>query len=252
LVFWLGLFALGRVGDVARVPLEALGGLLGSVVLGMAIGDSLYLRAMHAIGVSRALPIATTYPILTAILSLVILREPVTVATFAGILLVVVGVYLVAFRTASRADGSKAAPLALGGVVAALGASLCWSFAPVILKPSLDLVDPLVANTIRLPTACMVLVLMSVLSRRGGSLGHPFAFGRRTAGLLALAGLCNGLSSGLWIAGLHEAGAAKAAALSSTAPIFAAPLAALVLRERLNANVLVGTGLTVVGVALVL
>jgi drug/metabolite transporter (DMT)-like permease len=66
------------------------------------------------------------------------------------------------------------------------------------------------------------------------------------------AGLCNGLSSILWLIGLHEAGAAKAAALSSTAPIFAAPLAALALRERMTSAVLVGTALTVGGVALVL
>jgi DME family drug/metabolite transporter len=249
LVFWVPLIVLGRAGEVLQVPVGALAGLVGSILIGMAVGDTLYLRAMHAIGVSRALPISTTYPIVTALLAMVFLDEPVTWRTFAGIVLVVGGVYLVAFRNASRADGARTEPLTGLGVALALGAALCWSVAPVILRPALLQVDLLVANAIRLPTACIVLILLSL---RAGSPGHPFSYGRRTAALLAFGGLCNGFSSGLWLIGLGEAGAAKAAALSSTAPIFAAPLAALFLRERLSAPVLAGTGLTVAGVALVL
>lgn len=254
LVFLVPLVVLGRAGEVLAVPADVLVGLLGSILLGMAVGDTLYLRAMHAIGVSRALPIATTYPIPTAVLSLVVLGEPVTWRTFAGTFLVVGGVYLVALRDIRRAGTAgqtESGPGVVGrGVLFAVGAAACWAVAPVILRPALDRVDPVLANAIRLPAACLVLIGLSM--RGGARPGHPFAFGRRTSALLAFAGLCNGLSSILWLVGLQGAGAAKAAALSSTAPIFAAPLAALVLRERLTGSVLVGTVLTVVGVALVL
>jgi DME family drug/metabolite transporter len=256
LVFLIPLVLLGRVGELLQVPPSTLVGLLGSILLGMAVGDTLYLRAMHAIGVSRALPIATTYPIPTAVLSLVVLGESVTWRTFAGTLLVVGGVYLVALRDMRRASrsadgaGDPEGGQVGRGVLFAVGAALCWAVAPIMLRPALDQVDPMLANAIRLPTACVVLIALSL--RGGAPPRHPFAYGRRTAGLLALAGLCNGLSSILWLIGLHEAGAAKAAALSSTAPIFAAPLAALVLRERLTSSVWLGTVLTVAGVALVL
>ena len=254
LVFLVPLVALGRAGEVLTVPAGALAGLVGSILLGMAVGDTLYLRAMHAIGVSRALPIATTYPIPTAVLSLVVLGEPVTWRTFAGTFLVVGGVYLVALRDVRRAVRAEQAGASSGaagrGVLFAVGAAACWAVAPIVLRPALDVVDPVLANAIRLPTACLVLIALSL--RGGARPGHPFSYGRRTAALLALAGLCNGLSSVLWLIGLQGAGAAKAAALSSTAPIFAAPLAALVLRERLTGSVLLGTLLTVAGVALVL
>lgn len=247
LVFWVALVALGRVGDLITIPPEALFGLLGSVLIGMAVGDTLYLRAMHAIGVARALPIATTFPIPTALLSLLLLGEPVTWWTFAGAGLVVVGVYLVGFRAASRAPDPGG--LSGRGVLYAAGAACCWAVSPVLLKPSLDMVDPILANAIRLPTACLVLIALSL---RGPPPGHPFAYGARTAAILAMAGLFNGLSSIFWLIGLSEAGAARAAALSATAPIFAAPLAAIFLKERLSAPVVVGTTLSIAGIALVI
>src|SRR5437868_406694 len=59
LAFCLLLLLLGRLGQLLTVPAAALGGLLGSVLVGMALGDSLHIRAMHAIGVSRAMPISS-------------------------------------------------------------------------------------------------------------------------------------------------------------------------------------------------
>jgi drug/metabolite transporter, DME family len=183
-----------------------MGGLLGSILLGMAVGDTLYLRSMHAIGVSRALPIATTYPIPTAVLSLVVLGEAVSWRTFAGTLLVISGVYLVALRDVRRAarsavgSGDADGRAFARGVLFAVGAALCWAVAPILLRPALDQVDPVLANAIRLPAACLVLIALSL--RGSAPVRHPFAYGRRTAGLLALAGLCNGLSSILWLIGL--------------------------------------------------
>ena len=56
----------------------------------------------------------------------------------------------------------------------------------------------------------------------------------------------------LWLFGLRYAGAAKAATLSSTAPVFAAPLAVLFLGERLTPQVGVGILLTIAGIWLVI
>src|SRR5947209_4105249 len=97
LTIWLIVLAAGEVGLLALVPTSALGSLIGSVLIGMAVGDSLNIRAMHAIGVARAMPISSTYPLLTAILAVLLLGEPLPLRLTAGILLVVLGVALVAF-----------------------------------------------------------------------------------------------------------------------------------------------------------
>ena len=244
-----GLLLLGRIGDLLTVPAQALTGLLASIVVGMAIGDALHFRAMHAIGVSRALPISSSYPILSAILAAIFLDEPLTARIGLGILLVVAGVYLVAFPIRRGRVTNEPVTPARTGILMALAASVCWSLSTVLVRPSLDLIDPVLGNGVRLPVA---FVVMSLLSLRGGQVPNPFAYGRRSAGTLAVAGSMSGVSGALWLYSVGTAGAAKAATLSSTAPIFAAPLAALLLGEKLSMQIGLGTVITVVGIWLVL
>jgi DME family drug/metabolite transporter len=249
LAFCLLLVALGRAVDLLTVPVGALGGLFGSVLVGMALGDSLHIRAMHAIGVARAMPISSSYPLVTTLLAVVWLGEPATPSMVVGVVLIVAGVYLVA-SPPRRTDGAIADPsVTRRGVLLALAASLCWAASTVMVRPALDQVDPLLANAIRLPAACLVLALF-VLRGAGGA--SSLAVGRRSALVLAGAGVVSGASGALWLFGVRHAGAAKAAALSSTAPIFAAPLAVLLLGERLSPKVGVGTLMSVVGIWLVL
>src|SRR5581483_7063596 len=167
LVIWLIVLVLGDLALLPLVPPSALGSLIASVLIGMAVGDSLNIRAMHAIGVARAMPISSTYPLLTAILAVVVLGEPLPLRVAAGIVLVILGVALVAFprrmlmvkaplppeedgrkasdgasgvrdaaTTTGRPDGRPLpagagaglrAPTSRAGIAMALGASLCWA-----------------------------------------------------------------------------------------------------------------------------
>jgi DME family drug/metabolite transporter len=248
-VVLLGLLVLGRLGDLLTVAPGALLGLLGSVLVGKALGETLHIRAMHAIGVSRALPISSSYPILASILAALFLNEALTPKTFVGILLVVVGVYLVAFpRPRGKIKETISAPVRTG-VLFALCAALCWSLSTVLVRPALDLIDPILANGVRLPVACALLTALSLRGERGA---NPFAYGWRAGAVLAVAGVLSGISGAFWLYAVSEAGAAKAATLSSTAPIFAAPLSVLLLGERLTAQIALGTLVTVVGIWLVL
>jgi DME family drug/metabolite transporter len=247
--FWVFLYATGRLSGLALVPAAALGGLLGSVVVGMAIGDSLHIRAMHAIGVSRAMPISSSYPLVTTLLAVVWLGEPVTAWVVAGVVLVVAGVVLVA-SPSRRLEVNPADPAVVRkGIAMAVVASLCWATSTVMVRPALASIDPLLANGIRLPIGCLVLALMTLRGRRGG---NPFAIGRRATLVLAGAGLLSGVSGGFWLLGVAYAGAAKTAALSSTAPIFATPLAVFLLGEDPSSRTAVGTLLTAAGIWLVL
>ena len=61
-----------------------------------------------------------------------------------------------------------------------------------------------------------------------------------------------GLGSLLFVLSIALLGPARAAILTSSSPLFALPLSALFLGEKLNAAVLIGTAVTIVGVILVL
>ena len=81
-----------------------------------------------------------------------------------------------------------------------------------------------------------------------GALG---GLGRRDPSVLArLAGLSvlNAVSSVMFVAGVKHAGVAVATVLSSTAPMFAIPLAVVFLGERLSLGALVGAVVTLAGI----
>lgn len=248
LAYWALFLAFVGPEEITTIPLWAAGYLALAVVGGLLFGDLLYLKAQDLIGVSRALPIAGSYPLLTAVLALFVLHEDLTAQTLVGIIVTLCGVYLVARPQRGRPlDASSQKSNGLG-LAAAFGASLFWSVSTISLKPAVEVVEPVVANAIRLPMAAVLLV--GLASSRPSGLAI-WRFGLPTVLLVVAAGALHALSSGFYLVAVQIAGAAKAATLTSTAPLFAAPLAIVFAHERPGRMVLVGTLLSVVGIYLV-
>ena len=74
---------------------------------------------------------------------------------------------------------------------------------------------------------------------------------RERAGGVLLLGVGTALSIFLFLLSVYEAGAARAATLSSTSPLFGVPLAVFVLKEQVTWRLLAGVGVTLVGVWLI-
>ena len=102
----------------------AIAALLMSGVIGIALGDSLYLAALRRIGTRRTLTIEAAGPVLASIGSLLIQGESLTVLDFAGAALVAWAVLLIANRTTSASSelvfDRDGVLLALGSVVSGL------------------------------------------------------------------------------------------------------------------------------------
>jgi len=94
----------------------------------------------------------------------------------------------------------------------------------------------------------MTLVLFVIANLRR-SAAKVWNHGLRSLTILALAGILGiGLGGLLFMIGVKNAGAAKTAILSATAPLFGVPLSMLILRERITLKIVLGTILCVVGI----
>lgn len=240
-------------GSVRYPSAVAALGLAGSGVLGLGVGDTLYIRGLGHIGVSRAFPVSMAlYPLLTFVLAVAWLDEQVTPAVIAGTVLIIAGVLLVVSdRQAARRDEKTMPPgeAWLGVALVALASGL-WAFASVWPRSAADGVQPVVAQAIRLPVAAIATA--AVVRGVGHSLS-PSGYGRRGAWALVATGvLGTGVGSMLFVIAVQDTGAAKTAVLSSTAPLFALPMAAALLSERITARVVVGTAVSIAGIWLVL
>jgi DME family drug/metabolite transporter len=213
-----------------------------SIVAAIAIGDTVFFESTRALGLGRAMTISMTYPVGAAALAAAFLGEPVTLAVALGTLLTLAGLVLIVAPWAERAPDERFA----FGVGTATLASLAWAVSVVLVKPPLREMDAVTAQAIRLPLAALVLWATPWARAAAGGLGR---LGGGALARLAALSVLTVLSSVLFVASVKYAGVAVAAVLSSTAPMFAIPLARVFFGERLSRPALLGAGVTLVGIA---
>jgi drug/metabolite transporter (DMT)-like permease len=219
--------------------------MIASVMTGLGFGDAMFFESLRRIGVSRAMPVAMSFPLITTLLGAALLGETLSIGIVLGTLLVIAGVVVVVTEATSGAEGKPwdRVGYALAGVTA-----ISWGVTGVLVRPSLADMDVLTATAVRLPVATLLMCALV----RGQAVPAVRSLTPRLWGLMALAGLLSlGATLG-FVAAIQMAGAGRTASLSATSPIFAAPLAALLLREGLTPRVILGTVLSAAGVWLLL
>jgi drug/metabolite transporter (DMT)-like permease len=174
------------------------------------------------------------------------LGEPVTVALILGVVVIGVGVWLITTDRAPVVPGRAGGSGIVAGVVLALVAAVGWAVSTVLVRPALLEVDAMVASTIRLPFATVVLLLAAM--RLGRIDSRRLHLKPGTSAWLILAGLLTVVSATLFLWSVELAGAARTAALSSVSPIFSATIAVLVLGEQLTPRLALGMGISLAGV----
>ena len=242
-------------GGYEGVTILVVVGVIGSALVGMALGDTVYVAALRSLGLARGFTISLgLFIFLTYVLGVALLGESVTAATAVGSTLILAGVYLVAMRGRGCAPrGEAVAPgrraLARGIALVALTAA-AWAVATVWLGAAASGHDPVALGVVRLPvTAALLFGVASALPR---SSLHLRAISRWDHGALLVAGLAGtGLASLLFVYAVQEAGAGRAAVGTALSPLFAVALGALFFGERLSRWALAGGAAAVAGIVLI-
>jgi drug/metabolite transporter (DMT)-like permease len=291
-LFYVGaLIVTGHVSDLFHLGFAHVAALGVTAVLAMGLGDTLFIVGMQAIGVSRASPISvTSYPMLTLLLAWAILGEQVSVNTIIGGALVVGGIVLIVARksptpSAARSQmdvaelaaepasvatvaaeelsaavltappveaapvvAAESAPI-LKGLILVLAAAVAWSLSTVWLRSLSENTSPVVVNSVRVPIAAL---LMAGFAESRGLLDLRRYRVRDLLLLVGMGFVGTGLGSLTYVYALDKAGAGRSALLNSLSPVFALPLAAVFLGERLTRQTLAGTLIALAGVWLVI
>ncbi|HEY0581439.1 MAG TPA: DMT family transporter [Chloroflexota bacterium] len=229
----------GAIDRALQAPQAAWLWLIGSTLSSIVIGDSLYFMAAARIGVARALPIASAFPLLSTLGAVLLLNEPPTVALLAGSALIVLAVALIGGERARGSARNDVVGLLLAGLAACM-----WASSGLFLGPALRLLDPTAANTIRFALATVVFTSYLVAAR---PVEH---FDRRLAWLTLAAAIGTLCSSWMFVGGVAGAGVARGVALNATSPVFSAILAAVLLHERVSRRTALGIAASVIGTLL--
>ncbi|HVF34550.1 MAG TPA: DMT family transporter [Candidatus Saccharimonadia bacterium] len=217
---------------------SALLGLTGIALyyLGYNIGLQ-YTSASHAALLQSAVPA------LTAVLAYFWLRERLSLAGIAGVVLSVIGVLLI---VSGRTEGADA-PAPLLGNSLVIAAIVSWSVYTIFAKRLAQL-DPLVV-TVATALAGVALLAPAVVVEL--ALGARPRF--TPAGLAAIAYLGvvgSALAYALYGASLRVLGAGQVATYVNLMPVVAIGASAAFLGERIDARTLIGGAIVLTGVAL--
>ncbi|MHB0878309.1 MAG: DMT family transporter [Anaerolineae bacterium] len=237
----------GRLALYAQLEPRQL--LFIGVNLGVSIvlGDTAYYASMGRIGFSRALTLSSIYPLITALLAGPLLGESFTWHTWVGYVFCFAGIILVA-RSAVKPGDPAPTRAMQRGIAFGLLAAVAWAIGTIALRTGSTGLDPFVVNSIRLGG---VAVLAGSWARARGEFRNLRRFSRRHWIPLFASGLIGSVAGAtLYLVAVQNAGASKAAVLASLAPLFSVPMA-LIAGESVNAKLLLGIAVTVVGVALV-
>jgi drug/metabolite transporter (DMT)-like permease len=247
----------GGLSDLRGISASSAVAVVGSGVLAMGLGDSLYFASLPLLGVSRAVPISNgLYPLLALLMAAVWLDENVTWLILLGTGLVIVGVSLLVGESspavAGDRNGSHGGPAGAPagqwrrGLFLLILACVVWAVSTAWLKAGMGDLDVLAVGIIRI--VINALILLPVAGLVGGRREIAGNGMRNTAALAAAGVLGIGIGSLFYIFAVQEVGAGRTAVLTSTQPLFALPLAVLFLREKITPKVVLGTALCILGI----
>jgi drug/metabolite transporter (DMT)-like permease len=243
--------ATGRWGEVVGMPLPNLLAILAAAVLGIGAGEVLVISAIPRIGTSRAYALASSYPLFTALIAVIVLGETLTLMAGTGAVLIVVGAGMLSLEpTAFRVSGRlvPTSPRASAGAGLALLASILFALDLIVLKVALDGLSPEAVNAVRMPLATVGLHLAALVATQDWPVVR---LGRRDSLVALLSGLFALTIGGfMFLSGIQQIGAARAAALSGTSPVFVLILSRVFLGERARGASMLGVFACAAGVAL--
>lgn len=235
----------GDILALNEIPLPALGMLLlGSVFV--ATGNLLFVKAISMENVSFVFPTTSGLYILLGLLaSYIFIEDPFTVYAVIGGFIILVSLYLLSSGKHGSQEvepDNQTPPYKILGISIAIAA--IWVVGLILFDQAIGEVGPIAGNAIRMPA---MVILIGVLTLATGNLHVKKASGK-SIGLAATSGVFHGIASVTFFISLNLINPATSAILSCTAPIFAAPIAFIFLKEHMSKKLIFGTILCVIGV----
>ena len=246
------LLLFGLTGALTSLPTSTMIFVVASGIVGLGIGDTLYMIGLKHLGVSRAVPLAATYPLFSVVWATFLLRQSLTLTAVLGAVVIIVGIWLLSRQKNGDASDVKGKP-ALVGVIVSLMAAVVWSISISLMNVAVSNVSGTAANyaiiTLRISSvALFFLVLAPFIDKQHGFM----KMSKLTVATLCIGGLvANGLGWFLMNYSMLNTSLARAVPISSTSPLFAAIAGFMLFNEKMTPKAVLGAAAIVAGICLI-
>lgn len=247
---WLLLYnsGAGRFREIFR-SLKTFPGLMVCVaaLLGGPIANGGYLLGISMAGPAYALTITALYPIVGAILSRIFLKQQIVPRVWVGMLLSVIGAIVISYVPPA---GGNSSSFYIGLLFASL-AAFGWGAEAVLAVFGMSMIDPKIAINIRELTSGLFLAIFVLPIVGGWAVISKVIVTPQAIGGFAIAALGAGVSYLAWYKANTTIGVAKGMALNGTYVMWGVIFSVVLLNAPLTQNLVIGTGLVLIGATLV-
>ena len=235
--------------SLPKYPLPELAIVFFSGFLGIAVADTLYLKALNTMGASRTGIVSALYTPFVILLSATFLAESLNAWQWAGFVCVMGGIVLVTWR---RAKSDADADSVRKGTLYAILAMAAMATGIVMVKGILEQRPLLWTLELRMLGGWAGLVLFITLRRSWPKTLQRFSQPQPWGTIVLASVLAGYLGFMMWLAGYKLLPASEAAILNETNNSFIVLLAWLLLGEHIDRRKILGLALTVVGVMMMI
>ena len=178
--------ALGKAEVMMNLPQNVIVLACVSGVIGLGVGDTLYMMSLKDVGVARAVPITCTYPLFNLLWAVFLAGEAVTLPVVLGAIIIVLGIWLLSQGGQTHLAESQKRTLQKG-LALALATAIVWSVSIAMIdmavKVTPDLGHALAINVVRVMAIAVSFFAVSPILDRG--LGFLKMNGKTVATLIA-------------------------------------------------------------------
>ena len=224
------------------------GVVLVSGVIGIAIADTWYLRALNLMGASRTGVVAMLFSPFVILLSMLFLAESLRPLQYVGFVVVLSGILLVTWRRSRQEVSDRALRV---GMAFGAGSVALMAIGIVMVKPILEEHEFLWTVGLRLAAGAVGMLLYVHLSRGWQRMALHFRAEQPWPTIIVASLMGSYVSMILWLAGYKLTQASVASVLNETAAAFIVLFAWLLLGEPLSRRKVAGVGLAFLGVSLI-
>ena len=215
-----------------------------SGIVGFFLGDLFLFKSYGIIGARTAALMMSLAPMLTAIIGWFFLKETLTLKDIAAIILSIAGIMVAISNRSMRLN------YPLKGLLLAFGGAVGQAVGLILSKKGIGNYDPVAATQIRALFGLLCFGILITLLRRWGKLNtdirHTSALKSVTVG--AIFGPFVGVALGLFA--IQQTNTGIAATLMGLVPIFINVPSAIMFKEKIRLQQVIGAVISIVGASL--
>jgi drug/metabolite transporter (DMT)-like permease len=220
-----------------------------SGIIGFVIGDFLLFKSFTVIGSWLAMLIMTLAPPLAAVFGWILLDEHLSMLSLGGMVITLAGIIVAIFRPNSK-NGIVTVNKPVFGVLFAFGGALCQALGLVFSKYGMQQYSPFAATQIRIIAGIIGFIVFITLFRKWSSVRS--AIRDKKAMIPITIGSFFGpfLGVSFSLLAVQHTSAGIASTIMALVPIFIIPPSILLFKHKITVREVIGTVISLCGVAL--